>query len=156
MVFNGGDASVQSYEVFGGFDDNPEDSIRQVNPTKIGFSSLTSGDIDGAHFHFKGVEPPSTIVITGTLHDDVKVGVPLAGNSHKAQPTHELMATWEQLARPGRRSSSIAGGAELFVWTVSIPDVTLPVKVQRTASFDTAQRGGKAMYFVEGHGVATK
>lgn len=159
LEISGGDASVQSYEIFGGFDDNPEDFVKQLDSTKIGFSSRTSGDTDGAHLHFKDGKLPSTIAITGTLHGYVKVGDPLAGNQHKAQPTYELTATWEELAKPGGKSISIAGGAELFVRAEVIPDVALPVEVQGTASFNATQGDEKAIYFVgrewSGHKVIT-
>ncbi|KAJ4396743.1 hypothetical protein N0V93_000965 [Gnomoniopsis smithogilvyi] len=155
----GGDASVQSLEKFGGFDDNPEDSIRQLSPTLLGFSSRTSGDTDGVHVHFKDGKLPLTIAITGTLHGYVKVGNPLAGNPHKAQPTFELSATWDEVTKPGGKSIDIAGGAELFVRAEVIPDVTLPTEVRGTASFDAIQGGEKAIYFVgrewSGHKVVT-
>lgn len=159
VEFAGGDASVQGFQTFGGFDDNPEDSIEQLTPTVLGFSSRTSGDTDGVHVHFEDGKLPLTLAITGTLQGYVKVGDPLTGNPHKAQPTYELKATWDELTKPGGKSINITGGAELFVRAEVIPDVTLPAEIQGTASFDAAQGDEKAIYFVgrewSGHKVIT-
>lgn len=155
----GGGASVQSLKIFGGFQDNPEDSIKQLSPTVLEFSSRTSGDTDGVHVHFKGGNPPLNVAITGTLQGYVKVGDPLAGNPHKAQPTYELRATWDELTEPGGKVINLLGGAELFVRAEVIPDVDLPVEVIGTASFNAAQGDEKAIYFVgrewSGHKVIT-
>lgn len=159
IELGGGDASVQSLETFGGFDDNPEDSVMQLSPTKLGFSSRTSGDTDGIHAHLQDGKPPLNLVVTGTLQGYVKIGDSLAGNPHKAQPTYDLRATLDELTRPGGKSTNIAGGAELFVRAEVIPDVTLPVEVKGTASFSAIQGDEKAIYFVgrewSGHKVIT-
>lgn len=155
----GGDAAVQAFETFGGFDDSPEDSVEQRSPTVLGFSSRTSGDTDGIHCRFADGKAPTRLAITGTLHGYVKIGDALAGNPHKEQPTFELAAAWDELAEPGGRAVDIAGGIGLFVRAEVVPDVVLPAEVSGTASFTAARGDDKAIYFVgrewSGHKVIT-
>lgn len=155
----GSGISVQSFEAFGGFENNPEDSIEQKGSTLLGFSSKTSGDTDGAHIRFEGGRLPSSLVIQGSLYGYVKVGDPLKGNPHKAQPTFDLTATWDELRKPGGKSIDIAGGAELFVRAEVVPDVILPKEVQGVASFSSVKGQERAIYFVgrewSGHKVVT-
>lgn len=158
--FTGTDALVQNLETLGGFEDNPEDTVTKKSPTVLEFSSRTSGDTDGTHIRFEGDKVPSSVVITGTLQGYVKVGDALAGNPHKAQPTFELTATWDELIKPGGKSIDIVGGAGLFVRVEVIPDGTLPNEVHGTFDLEAITKGDeKAIYFVgrewSGHKVIT-
>ncbi|KAI2728985.1 hypothetical protein CBS147333_5906 [Penicillium roqueforti] len=149
-VWNGtitvSDTSIEDVLPFGGFEDNAEDFARQAGESTVEFSSKTSGDLDGVHVVFQGTKPPQKIRIAGSLGGYVKVGDPLAGNPHKAQPTFELEASWEEAKRLDGKVIEILGGAELFVCIEAIPQVELPRRVQGQASF--FQTGSRSIYFV--------
>ena len=149
-VWNGtitvSDTSIEDVLPFGGFEDNAEDFARQAGESTVEFSSKTSGDLDGVHVVFQGTKPPQKIRIAGSLGGYVKVGDPLAGNPHKAQPTFELEASWEEAKRLDGKVIEILGGAELFVRIEAIPQVELPRRVQGQASF--FQTGSRSIYFV--------
>lgn len=143
------DAVVNDIQAFGGFDDNPEDSIRLSGNRTVEFSSKTSGDIDGVNIYLKESKAPSTVKISGSLGGYVKVGNPLAGNPHKAQPTFELEATWNEIvAAADGKSIEISGGADLFVQIEAIPEGDLPRRVKGTLALPAASEQTRSVYFV--------
>ncbi|KAJ5908371.1 hypothetical protein N7495_001053 [Penicillium taxi] len=143
------ESSVQDVLVFGGLEDNTEDYARSAGKHTVEFSSKTSGDLDGVHIALQGDKSPQKICITGSLGGYVKVGDSLAGNPHKAQPTFQLEASWEEAKRPDGKVIEILGGAELFVRVEAIPKVELPRRVQGRASFSGQDaESSRSIYFV--------
>jgi len=151
-VWNGtitvSDTTVKDILPFGGFEDNTEDFTHQAGESTVEFSSKTSGDLDGVNVVLRSTKPPQKIRIAGSLGGYVKVGDALAGNPHKAQPTFELGASWEEAKRPDGKVIEILGGAELFVRVEAIPQVELPQRVQGQASFTGQETGARSIYFV--------
>jgi hypothetical protein len=142
------DATLENIQSFGGLEHNPEDAVRISTDQYVEFSSKTSGDLDGVNVTLQGAKPPSTVTISGSLGGYVKVGDPLAGNPHKAQPNFTVQSSWEEASRPGGNLIEIPGGTELFVRVEAVPDIVLPQRVQGIASFAGQQEGTRSIYFV--------
>ncbi|KAJ5930983.1 hypothetical protein N7466_006476 [Penicillium verhagenii] len=152
-VWNGtitvsGGSTMENVLPFGGLEDNTEDFARLINGNSVGFSSKTSGDLDGVNVVLHGESSTRKIRVAGSLGGYVKVGDTLAGNPHKAQPTFELEASWEEVQRPDGKSVKILGGADLFVRVEAIPNVDLPRRIQGRASFSGQETGSRSIYFV--------
>lgn len=145
-----GSAAIAKIEPFGGLNDNLEDQSSQKSERTVTFDSRTSGDVDGVNIFL--IDPSSEISITvsGTIGGYVKVGDALAGNPHKAQPAFEIKASWDEARQPGGKHIEISGSAEAFVRVEAIPEITLPRRVQGTASFAGEAGQERAIYFV-GH-----
>ena len=121
----------------------------QKDNQTVTFHNHTSGDLDGVHISFQPESPtPSPITVKGTIGGYVKVGDPLAGNPHKPQPSLQLEASREEVTFPGEKSVDILEGCELFVRIEAISDVSLPVRVQGSASFTGGYGEEHAIYFV--------
>ncbi|PYI03685.1 hypothetical protein BO78DRAFT_431900 [Aspergillus sclerotiicarbonarius CBS 121057] len=123
------ESTVQDVLPFGGLEDNVEDYARTRGKHSVEFSSKTSGDLDSVHVNLQG-DTPRTIRVAGSLGGYVKVGDVVAGNPHKAQPTFQLEASWEEIQCPDGKLIEILGGAELFVRVEAIPRVELPQRIQ--------------------------
>ena len=78
----------------------------------------------------------------------MKVGDPLAENPHKPQPSFQLEASIEEITSPGGKAVDVLGGCGLFVRIEAIPDVSLPVRVQGSASLTGSHNEDRAIYFV--------
>lgn len=143
-----GSATIDKIESFGGLDDNPEDQLIQTSDRSFSFNSRTSGDVDGVNIFF--ADPLSEISITasGTIGGYVKVGDALAGNPHKAQPSFDIKASWDEASKLGGKQIDIGGSAEAFVRVEAIPDIELPRRVQGTVSFGGEAGQERAIYFV--------
>ncbi|KAI0972332.1 hypothetical protein F4678DRAFT_471865 [Xylaria arbuscula] len=144
-------ASVTLIQPFGGVLDNPEEVIRQVSSTRVVFNTHTSGDCDGVDIFFEDISLLRSISVSGSLGGYVKVGNPLAGNPHKAQPEFHLVASIDEATRPGGKQLSVKGGADLFISTEVISDVSLPRRVEGQFSVNSETRGERdtqAIYFV--------
>lgn len=143
-----GSATIDKIESFGGLDDNPEDQLIQTSDRSVSFNSRTSGDVDGVNIFF--ADPLSEISITasGTIGGYVKVGDALAGNPHKAQPSFDIKASWDEASKLGGKQIDIGGSAEAFVRVEAIPDIELPRRVQGTVSFGGEAGQERAIYFV--------
>jgi hypothetical protein len=72
----------------------------------------------------------------------------LAGNPHKAQPSFEIKASWDEASQPGGKQIEIGESCEAFVRVEAIPDIALPLRVQGTASFAGEAGQERAIYFV--------
>jgi len=96
------------------------------------------------------VNPSSEVSITvsGTIGGYVKVDDALAGNPHKAQPSFEIKASWDEARQLGGKYIEIGGSAEAFVRIEAIPDIALPRRVQGTTSFAGEAGQERAIYFV--------
>ncbi|KAH8647960.1 hypothetical protein BX600DRAFT_555357 [Xylariales sp. PMI_506] len=141
-------ATIIDVKTFGGFSYNPEDQVELINDQILEFASRTSGDTDGVHLAFGGDVLPDSVSIQGTLGGYVKVGDPLKGHPHKAQPTFKLKATWAELSAPGGKKIEIAGGAELFLAAEAIPAEQLPTELRGSVEFQGAPGDQRAIYFV--------
>jgi hypothetical protein len=142
-------ATIAGTRPFGGISYIPEgEAIAQVGDSLVAFQTRTSGDFDGANLSFSQQIVPKEIVVKGSLGGYVKVGDALKWNSHKAQPTFVLEATWEEALQPRGKSIEIKGGADLFVNVEVVPNVKLPVRVEGTFSLDVQRGVEKAVYFV--------
>lgn len=140
---------ITNIKPFGGLEYNPEDQAVQEDGQSVTFHSHTSGDLDGVHISFQPESPlPSHITVKGTIGGYVKVGDPLAENLHKPQPSFQLEASREEITIPGGKSVDIVGGCGLFVRIEAIPDISLPVRVQGSASFTGDHDEERAIYFV--------
>ncbi|ROW17868.1 hypothetical protein VPNG_00865 [Cytospora leucostoma] len=129
-ITTAGEAKINSVQPFGGVVDVPEEIVEQKSENVVVFETHTSGDFDGLFVSFEGGEKlPSTITIQGTLGGYVKVGDPLKGNPHKAQPTFDFKASIQELAPKDGKRWEIAGGAGLFVSAELVDDVLLPTHV---------------------------
>ncbi|KAH9844407.1 polymerase histidinol phosphatase-like [Teratosphaeria destructans] len=148
IVLDAADVDVASVQPFGGFELNPEDTVIEYSPKAFGFSSRTSGDMDGINILFSDSKLPETVTVSGTLGGYIKVGDPLAGHQHKAQPTFALIAGAEEIIRPGGKCIEIAGGAELFVRVEAVPDEALPTEVEDTIEVGISLGEKKAVYVV--------
>ena len=140
-------ASITGLKFFGGLSYNPEDQVSQLDNSTIHFSSRTSGDVDGVHVSIDG-ELPASITIKGTLGGYVKVGDPLKGHPHTAQPTFTLTVTKDELLSTGGKKLDISGGAELFLRAEAIPDDPLPLEVNGSVEVACAAGEDKAIYFI--------
>ena len=149
------DSAVGGIEPFGGLEDNPEDVVQTSGDNTVQFSSKTSGDLDGVNISLHNDQEPSTVLVSGSLGGYVKVGDPLAGNPHKAQPTFRVEAAWEEITKPDGKSIEILGGAGLFVRIEAVPDIQLPRRVQGTLSLPATADNTRSVYFVgcEWHGA---
>ncbi|CAI7625549.1 unnamed protein product [Penicillium glandicola] len=142
------ESTVQDVLSFGGLEDNTEDYAQPRGNHTVEFSSKTSGDLDGVNIVLQDDRSPRTIRVSGLLGGYVKVGDTLAGNPHKAQPTFQLEASWEEIKRPDGKVVEILGGAELFVRVEAIPKAELPRRIQGRASFSGQDAGSRSIYFV--------
>ncbi|CAG8937245.1 unnamed protein product [Penicillium salamii] len=153
-VWNGqvtlsGDTVVESIHPFGGFEDNPEDSVRVSGNHDVLFSSKTSGDTDGVNIYLQSNKTPSEITVSGSLGGYVKVGDPLAGNPHKPQPTFNVKTTWEEvLSTSDGKTAEIKGGAGLFVCIEAVPALDLPRRVKGTLSLPVNSEKSRSVYLV--------
>ncbi|KAI1308274.1 hypothetical protein F5Y03DRAFT_96127 [Xylaria venustula] len=140
------EASITLIKPVGGVLDNPEEVIRQVSSTQVVFNTHTSGDSDGGHIFFEDISLLSSINVTGSLRGHVKVGNSLAGNPHKAQPEFRSIASIEEATVSGGMQLLVKGGADLFVSTEIVSDVSLPKRVegQFSVNSETRQEGSLA------------
>lgn len=141
-------SNIQTISPFGGLSDNPEDQVKQSNLHTVTFSSRTSGDLDGVNIKLNSDISTASVSISGTLGGYVKVGDPVAGNPHKAQPTFLLQANWEDIRAPGGKVLDIKGGCELFVRVEAVPDIDLPRRVEGSVCFHGEKDEERAIYFV--------
>lgn len=144
-----GGSTITTHQSFGGLTYNPEDTVTRTNDHDLHFASRTSGDIDGVHIPFsEGAELPASIAVQGTLGGYVKVGDPLKGHPHAAQPEFELQASWEEMCQSGGKRIEIAGGAGLFVAVEAVPDIALPKEVKGQVEVQGDKGAEKAVYLV--------
>lgn len=130
-----GSASIAKIEPFGGLEDNPEGQSIQTSDRSTTFDSRTSGDVDGVNIFPVNPSSEVSITVSGTIGGYVKVGDALAGNPHKAQPSFEIKASWNEARQLGGKHIEIGGSAEAFVRAEAIPEIELTRRVQGTASF---------------------
>ena len=145
-----GDAKIDNVRSFGGVVDVPEEVVEKKTETSVIFDTHTSGDFDGLLASFEdGGKLPSAITIQGTLGGYVKVGNPLKGNPHKAQPTFELEASIQELTRREGRRWDIAGGAGLYISAEVVDEIALPTQVTGNVSITAqAPKQNQAIYIV--------
>jgi hypothetical protein len=143
-------SNIKSTEAFGGILDVPGELVEQTSESQVAFKTHTSGDFDGVLLTFdENGTHPAIIVVSDSLGGYVKVGDPLKGNPHKAQPSFLLEATWDEVISPGGKTIEIPGGADLFVKVEAVPDLPLPRRVE--GDFIQSGRGSnekQAVYFV--------
>jgi hypothetical protein len=133
-------AEISSIQSFGGISYVPEGESIVQNRNSVRFQTRTSGDFDGVNIFFPPNTKPRAISIKGSLGGYVKVGDPLKGTIHKAQPTFELESSWENIISANDRTDKlqgnddirilIKGGADLFVAARVVQNVQLPRKVE--------------------------
>lgn len=82
-------SDIDTIHPFGGISNILEGEHIALNDGKVTFSTRTSGNFDGVNLTFRG-KNPSVISTKGSLGGYVKVGDPLKGNPHKAQPGKRL------------------------------------------------------------------
>ncbi|KAN0105952.1 hypothetical protein V8E51_008828 [Hyaloscypha variabilis] len=142
-------AEIIQTQPFGGFSYVPEENISQIGPQSVSFHTRTSGDFDGVDLTFSSESLPGQIVIAGKLGGYVKVGDALKGNSHKAQSTFQVEASWNEALAPGGKQIEIKGGANLFVKLEVVPNVALPKRVEGVMDLELRRSaGGRDVYFV--------
>ncbi|KAL1853215.1 hypothetical protein Daus18300_011863 [Diaporthe australafricana] len=122
-----GDTKISSVQPFGGVVNVPEEVVERKSDNVVSFETHTSGDFDGVLVSFENDERlPTAIKIQGALGGYVKVGDPLKGNPHKAQPTFEFEGDLQDLVGD---EWGIAGGVGLFVSAELVGEVALPTQV---------------------------
>lgn len=140
---------IVKMQPFGGMSYVPEETIAQTGPQDIAFHTRTSGDFDGVDLSFSAGSLPEKVVVAGKLGGYVKVGDALKGNSHKAQPTFALEASWKEALLLGGKMIEIKGGADLFVRVEVVPSISLPKRVEGSLDIKLeGSPGGRDVYFV--------
>lgn len=125
-----GDIKISSIQPFGGVVDVPEEVVELKSDSLVSFETHTSGDLDGVLVSFEDDERlPAAVKIQGGLGGYVKVGDPLKGKPHKAQPTFEFEAPVQELVGNGGKRWELAGGAGLYVSAELVDEVSLPTQV---------------------------
>ncbi|KAK2604770.1 hypothetical protein N8I77_007670 [Diaporthe amygdali] len=146
-----GAAKFSNVQSFGGVLDVPEEAVVQKSDNLVSFETHTSGDFDGVLVSFEdNVRLPGAIKIQGTLGGYVKVGDPLKGNPHKAQPTFDFEAPIQELDGNGGKRWEIAGGAGLFVSAELVDDAALPTQVVGRFSISARASGQQQSVYLVG------
>jgi hypothetical protein len=148
-------SKIKSFAPFGGILDVPEDYVRgsmESDPdTNLKFSSRTSGDSDGVVIFLDDADAAALegIDFVCDIGGYVKVGDPLRGNAHKAQPRVELHASRDELSVENGVAEKVKGGVEMFVQAELVSDVQLPHFVSGQLVLEGKEKGEtSAIYFV--------
>jgi len=124
-----------------------EETCWRENPTTIGFSSDTYGDVDAIEIDISHLKT-AKIRVEGTIDGYVKVGDPLKGNPFVHCPKFEWEITGAELLEAARLKKDLPG-VDMFLAFERMSDAAAPREVTGTLNIDphNGPHGHRPVYF---------